>query len=24
VDDGEAELVGTQDAVTGLERAWFL
>ncbi|KAF8929669.1 oxygen-dependent protoporphyrinogen oxidase [Dissophora ornata] len=24
VDDGEAELVGKQDAVTGLERSWFL
>ncbi|KAF9109934.1 hypothetical protein BGX27_006989 [Mortierella sp. AM989] len=24
VDDGEAELVGKQDAVTGLERSWFV
>ncbi|KAF9403527.1 hypothetical protein BGX21_003022 [Mortierella sp. AD011] len=24
VDDGEAELVGKQDAVTGLERSWFM
>ncbi|KAG0368517.1 hypothetical protein BGZ54_001779 [Gamsiella multidivaricata] len=24
VDDGEAQLVGQQDAVTGLERSWFL